>query len=99
MVEDIPHDEIYSDSFPPELSGKRIYCESERRVSAAYDLIENKKNKNAQTLPKILLSEKEGIYLSHGYYKTTVSAILTPKRKSIYLKSSKNGDEYKIYEI
>ncbi len=99
MAKDIPHDEIYSDFFPPELSGKRIFSESERRMKAAYDLLKNKKGKDAHSLPKILPSEKEGIYLSHGYYKTAISAVLTPKQKSIYLKNSKSENGYKLYEI
>lgn len=99
MAKDIPHDKIHPNSSPPELSGKRIYSDSERRIKAAYDLFKNKKSRDTQTLPKILLSEKEGIYLSHGYYKTVISAVLTPKRKSIYLKNSKSEDGYKLYEI
>ena len=99
MAKDIEHDEVYPDFSSPELSGKRIYSESERRVSAAYDLLKNKKIRDAHSLPKVLLSEKEGIYLSQGYYRTAISAVLTPKRKSIYLKSSKGEEGYSLYEI
>jgi predicted choloylglycine hydrolase len=96
MARDIEHDEVYPDFFSPELSGKRIYSESEERVEAACDLFRNKKIRDAHTLIKNLQSEKEELYLSHGYYKTTVSAVLTPRGKSIHLKGPKGEDEYKL---
>jgi predicted choloylglycine hydrolase len=99
MARDIPHDEIHPNSSPPEFSEKRIYSDSEMRMKAAYGLLKNKKSRDAQTLSKLLLSEKEGIYLSHGYYKTAISAVLTPKQKSIYLKNSKSENGYKLYKI
>jgi hypothetical protein len=89
MSKDLPHDEIHLDTSPPELFEKRIYDLSERRFEEAAGAIKEKVRWKTGGLTGVLSSVGSLLYLTEGYYKTSISAVMIPGKKNIYLKEGK----------
>lgn len=89
MSKDLPHTEIHPDTSPPELFQKRIYDLSERRFEEAAGAIMGKVRWKVSGLTGVLSSRESLLYLTEGYYKTSISAVMIPGRKNIYLKTTK----------
>ncbi len=89
MGVDIPHLEVHPETSPPELFEKRIYDLSERRFEETGEVIKSKVRWDIGGITDAISSGKDLLYLTEGYYKTSVSAVMVPGRRSIYLKESR----------
>ena len=91
MAVDLPHLQTHSETSPPELLDKRIYDMSERRFEEATEIANSKVRWDVGGITDAISSGDGLLYLTEGYYKTSVSALMIPGQKIIYLKASKKG--------
>jgi hypothetical protein len=89
MSVDIAHLETHPETSPPELFEKRIYDLSERRFEETGAVIKSKVRWDIGGITDAISSGKDLLYLTEGYYKTSVSVVMVPGRRCIYLKESK----------
>ncbi|MBN1571726.1 MAG: hypothetical protein JW984_00845 [Deltaproteobacteria bacterium] len=89
MSVDLPHLEVHPETSPPELFERRIYDLSERRFEETCDVIKSKIRWNVSGITDAISSGKDLLYLTEGYYKTSISAAMIPGRRCIYLKESR----------
>ena len=99
MATDLPHDMEHPQKAPFELLGKRIYDGSESRLDRAYGELRRKKRWDAEGIKKLLDDEERGLLLKAGFYRTAVTAILSPERESLFLKERGNDRGFTRYEI
>ncbi len=91
MGVDLPHLQTHPETSPPELFDKRIYDMSERRFEQAAEIAKSKVRWDVGGITDAISSEEGLLYLTEGYYKTSISALMIPGQKVIYLKASKKG--------
>jgi hypothetical protein len=89
MGVDIAHLEVHPESSPPELFERRIYDLSERRFDEACDMIKGRVRWSVGAVTDVISSGQDLLYLTEGYYKTSVSTVMIPGRRCIYLKESR----------
>jgi Acyl-coenzyme A:6-aminopenicillanic acid acyl-transferase len=91
MGVDLPHLQTHSETSPPELLDKRIYDMSERRFEEATEIVNSKIRWDVGGITDAITSKEGLLYLTEGYYKTSISALMIPGQKVIYFKESKKG--------
>ena len=99
MSRDIPHDETYPYNAPETLRYKRIYETSERRFNAAHKIMTGKPLLTGRDLTDILIEKKSELAINGPYYHTVCSAVLIPRRASMFLSKQVDSGSYSRYGL
>ena len=99
MSRDIPHDETYPDNAPEALRYKRMYESSERRFDTARDIMIEKKPSTGRDLTDLLHDGGAGLSTNGPYYHTVCSAVLIPRRASVFLSTRENTGAFTRYGL
>jgi hypothetical protein len=96
---DIPHDETYPADAPELLRYKRVYESSERRFEAACNVMTGEKSLTGRDLTDLLLGGDAGLTANGPHYHTLCSAVLIPRRASVFLSTREDAGAYTRYGL
>lgn len=96
---DIPHDETYPADAPETLRYKRMYEFSERRFQAAHDVMTGEKSLAGRDLTDMLNDTSPGLVMNGPYYHTLCSAVLIPRRASVFISTHEDAGAYTKYGV
>lgn len=96
---DIPHDETYQADAPETLRYKRVYESSERRFQAAHDVMTGEKSPTGRDLTDMLNDTSAGLVMNGPYYHTLASAVLIPRRASVFISTHEDAGAYTRYGL
>jgi hypothetical protein len=99
MCRDIPHDDTYPGDAQEGLRWTHIYESSERRFTAARDILHAKRPVTGRDLTDMLTDDTAGLAVDGPYYHTLLSAVLLPRRGSIFLSTREDAGAYTRYAL
>ncbi|MBN1882132.1 MAG: hypothetical protein JW885_08160 [Deltaproteobacteria bacterium] len=99
MARDIPHDETFPADAPAALRYRRMYESSERRFNAAHTILSTTPPPTGWDLMGLFSNEGSGLITNGPYYQTFTSAVLIPRRASIFLSTREDPGAYTRYGL
>jgi len=99
MNRDIPHDETYPSDAPVPLRYRRIYESSERRFEAVHDIMTEQKPLTGRDLTDIFNDKNTDLIMDGPYYHTLASAVLIPRRASVFLSTREDAGSFTRYGL
>jgi hypothetical protein len=99
MCRDIPHDDTYPGNAPEGLRWTRIYESSEQRFAAAHARTAGKDGFTGRDMTDLLSDTDAELTAVGPLYRTLASAVLLPRRASLFLSTDENPGAFTRYGL